>query len=529
MVICAGNRVILKPNVNGVAAHLAAASVRNGMKAIVFVNVKSHAVSTAKAIAGEIGGEIGAVPRSTPDEDERWQALEAELGGLQYSLLSGPSTAVPHNAQMLRLERDLAERMFRRPNGAEVIVATPTLAQGLNLPAHIAILASDMRADPDDGGREALAAHEILNAAARAGRAGHLANGVVLLIPEAILTFEDKKPLDAELIDKLRSVLPEDDRCLDLSDPIQTVLDRISAVATDDPDVEYALNRLSTAVAPQGADTAATTRFSIQRSFAAFMAEQRDASQRFDAQIASLNQILSQRNTSAEDDVLLELAAQSGAPVTVLRILGQRLAGHADSLPTTITEWVSWIFDWLSEDEHSRLALLGRESRAILGAVGRKADSDLSSGAIEALLPGVLAWLTGEPLCEIERALGGDPQSHPECPRARRLVTSIVPLGLTFVVGLAARTAKEIPNVVDGSATPRSVIESLPTAVRRGFDTPFKLAFAELRKGLLSRVQVHRAYGAEVDQELEADNAEDYGSVVTEMRRVLARATTRSR
>ena len=57
---------------------------------------------------------------------------------------------------MLRLERDLAERMFKRANGAKVIVATPTLAQGLNLPAHLAILAGDKRADADQKGREDL-------------------------------------------------------------------------------------------------------------------------------------------------------------------------------------------------------------------------------------------------------------------------------------------------------------------------------------------------------------------------------------
>src|SRR5260370_40528868 len=147
---------------------------------------------------------------------------------------------------------------------------------------------------------------------------------------------------------------------------------------------------------------------------------------------------------------------------------------------------------------------------------------------MEQLLPGVLAWLSGEPLCDIERTLGGDPQSDPGCPRARRLITGIVPLGLTFVVGLVARTAQEIPGAIDGSATPRSVIESLPTAVRRGFDTPFKLAFAELRKGLLSRNQIHRVYAAEIEENLVAENAGDYGSVVAAMRGMLAKANTHS-
>jgi hypothetical protein len=415
-----GSRVVLLPNVNGVAAHLAAASVRSGLKTIVFVNVKAHAVSTAKAITGL----LGSAPAATADEAERWQALEAELGGLEHSLLPRPAAAVPHNSQMLRLERDIAERMFRRPDGAQVIVATPTLAQGLNLPAHIAILASDMRADPDDGGREALGAHELLNAAARAGRAGHLANGVVLLIPEDILTFSDGKPLTSNAVSKLASILPEDDRCLDMYDPLQTILDRINAAAAD-PDVEYALNRLSTVVAPGDAETTAVNRFAVDKSFAAFKAAKRNDQETFNSQVARLNERLANRSTGADDGVLVELAAQSGAPIAVLKRLRERLAAAAQNPPATVLDWMSWIFAWQIEDADARLSLLGREKGAILGAVGRKVDADLTADVMKELLPGVSAWLTGKPLKEIEHALGGDPQAKAECPRARRLITRV--------------------------------------------------------------------------------------------------------
>lgn len=512
-----GDRVIAMPNVNGVAAHLAAASVRNGLKTIVFVNVKAHAVSTARAIAER----LGAAPTATAEETERWQALEAELGGLEHSLLPGPAAAVPHNSQMLRLERDLAERMFRRPDGAQVIVATPTLAQGLNLPAHIAILAGDMRADPEDGGREALGAHELLNAAARAGRAGHLANGVVFLIPEDVLTFSDNKPLTGGAVGKLASILPEDDRCLDIQDPLQTILDRINVADDGDPDVEYALNRLSSTVAPEGAETEAVNRFAIGKSLAAFAAAKRDDQATFDSQIAKLNERLASRNMGADDGVLLELAAQSGVPIAVLDRLRDRLAAAAQEPPTTIVEWVSWIFAWLAEDDAARLALLGREKGAILGAVGRKVDSDLVAAAVTELLPGVVAWLSGKPLKEIEIALGGDPAAKVECPRARRLVTSLVPLGLTFVAGLVARTAQGFPEFVSGATTPRYIIETLSTAVRRGFDDPAKLAFSEVSKGLLSRVQVHQAFAATLPGSLTIDTTEEYTALVALMRFIL--------
>ena len=375
---------------------------------------------TAKAITAR----LGSAPAATADEAERWQALETELGGLEHSLSPRPAAAVPHNSQMLRLERDIAERMFRRSNGAQVIVATPTLAQGLNLPAHIAILASDMRADPDDGGREALGAHELLNAAARAGRAGHLANGVVLLIPEDILTFSDGKPLTSNAVSKLASILPEDDRCLDMYDPLQTILDRINAAAAD-PDVEYALNRLSTVVAPGDAETTAVNRFAVDKSFAAFKAAKRNDQETFNSQVARLNERLANRSTGADDGVLVELAAQSGAPIAVLKRLRERLAAAAQNPPATVLDWMSWIFAWQIEDANARLSLLGREKGAILGAVGRKVDADLTADAMKELLPGVSAWLTGKPLKEIEHALGGDPQAKAECPRARRLITRV--------------------------------------------------------------------------------------------------------
>lgn len=509
--------IYLTPNVNKVAAQVAAAAARNGLKGIVFVNRKDTAASTAR----EISALLGDPPEQTQDEEERWKALEIELGGLEHAILPGPAAAVPHNALMLRLERDLAERLFRRADGAKVIVATPTLAQGLNLPAHIAILAGDKRSDPDEGGREDLEAHEILNAAARAGRAGHLANGIVLLIPEGVLQFRQGRPFTKEVLNKLKSVLPEDDRCLSLSDPLQTILDRINVAAAADPDVEYALNRLATAVAPEGAETEATTRFSIGRSLAAFNAIRINQKAEFDAKVARLNELIGERAKEADDQVLAELATQSGAPLGILKSLRQRIEDQIERLPQTIPDWTSWIINWLAEDQDARDAILIRDGRTILGATGNKKDGPLTADAVRNLEPGILAWLRGEPLHEIERQLGGDPAEKANCPRARELVSQLVPLSLSFAAGLAARTASEIPTVADGTATPVSVIGCLAAGVRRGFDTPSKLAFSDIKRGFLSRVQTHQAYSATIEREPEISNMEEYPAVVDRMRMYL--------
>ena len=512
----AGKLIVLKPNVNNVAAHLAVSSAHSGLKTIVFVNVKSHAVSVAREISRRLSSEVEAAP----DERERWQALEAELGGREHSFLDGVSGAVPHHSQMIRLERDLAERMFRRKNGAKVIVATPTLAQGLNLPAQFAILASDMRADLEDGGREPLKAHELLNAAARAGRAGHLANGVVLLIPEQILSFKENSPLNRDAVKKLKSVMPDNDRCLDITDPLGVVLDRITSLRPlVDPDVEYALNRLSTAFAPEIADSEAKSRFSISKSLGAYLAEKEHTLDKFNSQVKRLNDLLAMRNTDTLNPVLLELAAQSGAPISVLSALRMRLLADVDTLPTSIAGWVYWIVEWLSVDEEARLTLLGREQASILGAVGRRISDDFSAEAILELRPGVLAWLAGKTVREIELKLGGNLQANGQvCLQARKLITSIIPMGLTFVAGLVSRTALELLESAESLSTHHLVLECLPTAVRRGYDRPSKLVFAEIVTGLYSRVQTHQAYARMIGSDPEIEASEDYPTLVSLLR-----------
>ena len=423
---------------------------------------------------------------------------------------------------MIRQERDLAERLYRRADGAQVIVATPTLAQGLNLPAHIAILAGDKRSDPDDGEREALEAHEILNAAARAGRAGHLANGIVLLVPEPILQFSKTDEIRHDVVQKLQSVLPEDDRCLTLSDPLQVILDRISAADLTDGDVEYALNRLTTAIAPEDGELAANSRFVVKKSFAKFLAERRNAVEEFNAKVQRLNEVLAERSKEADDKVLGELAAQSGAPIAVLRTLRQRLIDGIGALPSSISGWASWIISWLEQDDTARDAILIRDRRAILGAAGLKKDGALTGDAVKRLEAGISAWLTGAPLCDIERQLGGDPDDKLVCPQARELISQVIPLSFSFAAGLVSHTALEIEDIANGTATPIAVIECLAAGVRRGFDMPSKLAFADIKRGFLGRVQAHEAFAETIMDPPEFENTADYQNVIDRMRAYLA-------
>lgn len=481
-----------KPNANKVAGRLAVAAARNGLKSIVFVNTKDNAVSVARDIAEELDQEV----QETDAETERWIALEAELGGRRHAVLPQPAIAVPHNSSMLRLERELAELVFRRANGARVIVATPTLAQGLNLPAHLAILAGDKRADAMGNGRESLEAHEILNAAARAGRAGHVANGVVLLVPEPILTYSGRS-LRSEVISKLKSVLPEDDRCVVISDPLTIVLDRVTEGDVADPDARYLINRMAAIGESEGAEQTASL-FNLRKSLGAFLARKRGAEAEFEARIGDLRAAIDQNTPEGVEQSVALLASQSGLSMSLLSRLKSKIAAAIGTLPVDVSGWLIWTVRWLSDDTDARTALLREVNGAIRGACGLKKDGETTAQELGFILPGLLAWIEGSPLREIELALHGDPDGDSAtkrvCPRARELVGTAIPRGLSFVVGLVSHVASEMQVFDSQSTISREVVESLATAVRRGFKSPEQVAFAVENPTIRSRVQVHTLF-----------------------------------
>ena len=492
------------PNSNKVASAIARNATVTGLKTIVFVNTKADAVRTA----ADIAATLEAVPLM-PAEEKLLDAITAELGDRKHAIFGNAGfAAVPHNAAMLRLERKLAEGLFRRVGGARVIVATPTLAQGLNLPAELAILAGDRRSGAG-GKRENLEAHELLNAAARAGRAGHLANGVVILIPEPIIKFKSKKVLNKALQKALSSVLPEDDRCITVSDPLETVLDRVMQGSLGDKDVRYTVNRLASLSAADGASIKPGNL--LLRSLAAFKARQRSAEQAYLRKVSTLwTEALRVVEGSPNEAVVL-LASQSGLALDLLERLRSRLEVGLGTLPTTVPAWLDWTLDWLKEDAGARRDLLGDTSRSINAALGRTATLPVDVSSIDGLKPAVTAWLAGKPLNQIERLLGGDPDSAIAAqvllPRAREFAATVIPRALSFIIGVVARLVEELDLASRQPGLLPQLVQSLSACTRRGFDTPTKLEFANANRELIGRVEVHAAVSSIWDL-LESEDGE---------------------
>lgn len=485
--------VWVTPNANKVAAKIATRANKANLKTIIFVNTKDDAVSTSRSISSELE-EDGKVELNTT-EVELQKSLEMELGHLKHSVFGESGfSSVPHNSAMLRLERMLSERLFRRSNGAKVIVATPTLAQGLNLPAHLAILAGDKRTSNEQE-REELEAHELLNAAARAGRAGYLANGVVILIPEPVINFRPGRNANADLEQKLLSVLPEDDRCVIISDPLEVVLDRISEGKLDDREVRYTINRL--AVLTAEADTTNPNDF-ISHSLGVFMAKQRGEEEGYIRKIERLWKEAKEVIEHGPHHVEIRIASQSGVPLDLLQRLRLRLLESAGTLPNSIPDWVRWTVEWLCADTLSRDHLLKDVSKAALTAAGKSVNSTLDSPALMALLPGIQGWINGIPLNDMERSLGGDPEGETltlrVCPRARALISTFIPRGFSFILMLVSRMVEEL-NLYDAQESlDKSIVNNLSIAVRKGYNSTEKLEFSNGRKHIQGRVHIHKLY-----------------------------------
>ena len=144
-----------------------------------------------------------------PEERERARAAATELANLSdeetegVRRLSGllPYGVAFHNASLTNPERRVVERAFR-DRALKVLVATPTLAAGINLPARRVVVRDTSRYDDRLGLQAPIPAMEIHQMLGRAGRPRYDTVGEALLLA--------RSPDDEErLLDDYLSSAPE--------------------------------------------------------------------------------------------------------------------------------------------------------------------------------------------------------------------------------------------------------------------------------------------------------------------------------
>lgn len=183
-----------KPSSQDVIVPLAQQLVAQGEKLLVFRNMRGPAQGCAKYLAKELAlGSATAVLDVLPTHD-----LTGASQDLRECLSGGTAF---HNTNLLRAEREAVEKEFRKPaGGIHVLVATTTLAAGINTPASTVILAENEFVGED--GRQFTVA-EYKNMAGRAGRLGFNEIGKAIILADT--------PMErAQLFQKYVMGVPED-------------------------------------------------------------------------------------------------------------------------------------------------------------------------------------------------------------------------------------------------------------------------------------------------------------------------------
>lgn len=104
-------------------------------------------------------------------------------------------------------------------------------------------------------------------------------------------------------------------------------------------------------------------------------------------------------------------------------------------------------------------------------------------------------WIEGKQLNEIEVILGGDPDGRERlCPRSRELTSVFIPRGFSYILMIITRMVDELDFYSLQENLDRTLVTSLSSAVRRGFDTVDKLEFSNNHKHIRGRVETHKLY-----------------------------------
>ncbi len=474
----------LTPNRNKVAAILAVSSAKSGLKTLIFSSTKKECDSIASNTQKEFGDHV---LNFTPQEHDLLSLINIEMGSTNLTYATPESSCLPHHGLLLREERALHESLFKRNDGVSILVATSTLAQGINLPAECVIIAGNTRFDTETDKQEEIDAHELLNAAGRAGRAGQTASGIVLVIPSKVIRFNSQSSRITNYWGEIQSVFSQADQCLTVEDPLELILDKIhSNSEVEGSDSIYFLKRLSSD------DPEFTTNY-IKKTFGAYKHQVSQDLNWIDERIRAVDQAIGSFDDDSElhNEIpwLKQLASTSGVSLAAIEELHEYVSNevtHSDGCIELISGLVSWVCsDYRRFDSFIRTDMLNQELKRPYSHYGRQEQLKYIKNEV---LTTILMWMIGTPLKEIDVWLTSSQPRTQKCERARRFSIRVVP-EFSFLAGLASQIYMHIHNSSDSLS-----IKMLGQCIRSGFDSPGKYALHQILKEKTVRVATHQKF-----------------------------------
>jgi superfamily II DNA/RNA helicase len=490
-------RWYLTPNGNQVSAALAAATGGRGLKTLVF----AQTIPLCKSAADDVNELAGPAAISlTKEESDVYRIAVEELGASEHLYLKRTAAgtveahAACHHGLLILQERQLHEELFRRADGLSVLVATSTLAQGMNLPSEVVVIAGDSRFDASANRMERLEAFELLNAAGRAGRAGESSQGFVLIVPSKVMDFDNHSNQIHSHWTDLRAIFSQSDQCLEIDDPVQSLLDQIHlASSANSPAAQYFLSRL-----PRGSEfdvggADAPAEELLGRSLGAYRARVRSDQEWIQSRISSAVRVRN-ADPSITNTWIDNISAVSGVPTEILTRIAHELAARAASIPPTTNGWCEWLLQWLCQNPADIPVIIRRES--LEGMFGSKykvpttaeEKGRFAAPVFAALLP---KWMEGATLATIEAEFGTKPHRLGYCAKAQEFVLRIVP-ELAYLYGLLPQIYSMLFPI---EPLLPAAVATIGAAVREGVNMPEKVALRQVRRRL-NRVAIHREFAA---------------------------------
>lgn len=458
-------------NRNEVSKELAKKFASIGMKTIIFVENPVQANSIVKKLNNELEAK-----EISDKVQKRLNSIVEELGSNDLSYVNRNMNAVQHHGLLLPEERVIMEILFRQKS--DIMVATPTLAQGINLPVDVVIIAGEKRYDKDTGRRSELEAHEILNAAGRAGRAGFRSQGAAILVTDNVITI-DGYHLDNSWFRLKDEIFSKGDQCLKVEDPFEAL---VESVENDEIKLttEQKLTLLKLNLQDENKQEV------LRQTFRAY--QLRDDQKSLDEFVNRLLSISS--DTEKEKSPLLELSFKCGIEQDVLAVFYEWLKYNIPK-KDTIEGILDFYFEWLSQNPSLFEQLLVFESTTAELSEMLQVREHLNDEAIMKLHHILLMYIRGDQLKDISQNLARK-RNEIFIGTTRRFVLKILP---DICYALSVLSMVYIQYLRDSGEEDIDIpygIKNFATCLKEGVTSEDMLKF-KIQKRLM-RVETHRLF-----------------------------------
>lgn len=486
------------PTTRALTQALAAA----GHRVLVFLPGDRHApFSHARALDGP-GRRL---PRRPNEADSLLTLADAELAGVEGGRSSELHDALDrglalHTSAMLVEEQRASELTFEA-GAATVMLATGTLAQGLNLPATAVVIGGTAvgdRREANTAAGKARAKAQLLNAIGRAGRAQTAARSLAIVVPNQPV-YIGTAPAVAVARDAA-GFLAEEDGSTEVTSRLDGL---IAATLSNSLDLETMGVPEQTAFAflsftAESGDATAV----LRRSLAAHTGGAADRAEQVTDALRTLGRQFLERESAGA--WIATAAHRAGITLPVAVALERELrAILTERRPVDVGEWAATLVDALAAMPNEiRPGLLADENLAstAVAVVGSNDPEEQRSGW-KALARTIDAWLAGRPLTEVGAALHARDApidtrraKGAEMPRTLRFVGNAIEHDMTTLAGAAVAIVQTgVESHSDGpwalDVPSAQALVRLPLAMRAGAANPAALAL--IQAGLRPRIAAH--------------------------------------